>query len=79
MTDKGQQMIIDYLKSLQSNQPFTIEDLMRTLGEEKGEPWSMFETEHIEEIENFLIEQNLIIDTGKTTKLYNTANKVKTL
>ena len=39
----------------------------------------MFELQRIEKMEEYLLQEGLIIDTGNNTKLYNVDNKEKTL
>jgi len=80
MTEEGRQKIIGYLKSIKADQPFTIEDLVRTLGRDSGEQWAgIFEIQAQGDIENYLLEQGLIKEYG-TTKLYNTVGgKLKNL
>jgi hypothetical protein len=79
MTEKGQQIINDYLKSIKPNQPFTIEDLVRTVGQNLGGQWAgTFEIQLQEEIKNYLIDQGLINEYG-TTKLYTIDKKVSKL
>ena len=79
MTEQGQQMIIDYLKSIKPDQPFTIEDLVRTVGQNLGGQWAgIFEIQAQSDIEKYLLDQNLIIEYG-STKLYTIDNKVKKL
>ena len=69
MTEKGQQIINDYLKSIKPNQPFTIEDLVRTVGQNLGGQWAgTFEIQLQEEIKNYLIDQGLINEYGTTIR-----------
>ena len=79
MTEKGQQIINDYLKSIKPNQPFTIEDLVRTVCQNLGGQCAgSFEIQLQEEIKNYLIDQGLINEYG-TTKLYTIDKKVSKL
>ena len=79
MTVESKQEIIDYLKSLRIEETVTIEQIVRHLGQIKGEPFTVFEVQHYETIEKYLIEEGLIIDTYRTTKLYCIDSKVKSL
>lgn len=72
MTQETEQKILNYLKELKPLQPFTIEDLVRTLGQSSGESWKgVFEIALQDEIEKYLIEKELIKEY-RTTKLYIT-------
>ena len=58
------------LTSIQSGQPFTIEELVRKHGESQGALWAgVFEIEAVENIRKYLMENDLIKEYG-TTKLY---------
>ena len=70
MTEQGKQEILDYLQTIRPEQPFTMEQLMRAVGQNNGNPWTMFELEYIEEIAQELLQGGLIKDTGNTTKVY---------
>ncbi len=61
----------DSLNSFEPGQSFTIEHLVRKVGEKKGEKWAgVFEVEAQVEIERYLLEMGLIKECGET-KLYN--------
>ena len=78
MTEEAKKEVIDYLKSLHSGQKVTIEEIVRFLGKKNGEPFSIFEVQIYEEIENQLLKEGLIADTGKSTKLYAIGGKLNT-
>ena len=77
MTEESKLKIIDYLKSLRLEEVVTIEQIVRHLGQINGEPFSLFEVQHYETIEKYLIKEGLITDTGITTKLYHIESKLK--
>lgn len=67
----NKQEIIDLLKSFEPGQPFTIEQLVRTIGQNKGEKWAgVFEIQIQAEIESYLLNEGLIKECG-VTKIYN--------
>lgn len=69
------QEIIDLLKSFEPGQPFTIEQLIRTIGQNKGEKWEgVFEVEIQVEMESYLLKEGLIKEYG-ITKTYNRIEK----
>lgn len=66
----NKQEIIDLLKSYEPGQPFTIEQLVRTIGQNKGEKWAgVFEVQLQTEMESYLLEEGLIKECG-VTKIY---------
>jgi len=67
----NKQEIIDLLKSFEPGQPFTIEQLVRTIGQNKREKWAgVFEIQLQAEIESYLIKEGFIKECG-VTKIYN--------
>lgn len=72
MTTENEKELIEILKTFHPTQPFTIEELLRNLGKSKDQKWDgIFEVQAQEEIEKYLLKRELIIDTKKTSKLYN--------
>ena len=72
-------VVIDYLKSIKPDQPFTVEDLVRTVGQSLGGQWAgIFEIQAQEDIEKYLLDQGLINEYG-STKLYTIDKKVNKL
>lgn len=66
----NKQEIIDLLKSFEPGQPFSIEELVRTIGKNKGEKWAgVFEVEIQNEIASYLLKEKLILESG-VTKTY---------
>lgn len=63
--------LLDSLNSFEPGQSFTIDHLVRKIGEKKGEKWAgVFEVTAQVEIERYLLEEGLIKECGET-KLYN--------
>lgn len=73
MTNDTKNLIIDYLRNLENGQTTTIQQIIRHLGSINGEKFTFFELQNLEEFEKQLINEGLIIDSGETTKLYNSA------
>ncbi len=62
--------IKDSLSEFELSQPFTIEHLVRKMGEKRGEKWAgAFEVNAQVEIEKILLDDGLIKEYGET-KLY---------
>lgn len=80
MTKEAEKDLIDLLKTFQSDQSLTIESLTREYLRRQGLIWQGYkEIEAQVEIEKYLIDNGLIKDSGKTTKLFNVDKKIKTL
>ena len=71
----NKQEIIDLLKSFEPGQPFTIEQLVRAIGQNKGEKWAgVFEVQLLAEMESYLLKEGLIKECG-VTKIYSKIEK----
>ena len=58
-------LIIEVLKSFRPDQPFTTHEVLRKIGESKGEGWAgIFEVAKAEELEKYLLENKLIKEYG---------------
>lgn len=80
MTEESTQKLINLLKSIPSDQNVTIEYLTREHLKNNGLSWQSYsEIEAQIELEKFLLQEGLIKDTGKTTKLYSVDSKIKRL
>lgn len=68
MTPESHSKIIQALESFHPDQPFTVEELVRKIGEAQGEGWAgVFEVEAAANLENYLLEKNLLKKFGTIT------------
>jgi hypothetical protein len=71
MTEQAKEKVIELLKTIKSDQTVTIEYLTREYLKNKGLDWQGYDEITLQvELEKYLTENNLIVDTGNTTKLY---------